>query len=223
MDLIIFDLDGTLVDSMSYWRNLTIDFLGARNLKISTEVLHFLNTYNLKLSIGFLKDYYKLRESFDQLYSEFDNRIIDFYSNKVKLKDGALEILKYFKERGLKIVLGTSTNEEYARIPLEKFGLKKYVEDINTVENIGTTKNKAEFFHILCKKYGILEKSSYLVDDSFIALRSAKEAGLVTIGIYDENSKDTWEDIKRENPHSIKNLLDLKNIWNYFTFSLLEP
>ena len=212
MKLAIFDLDGTLVDSMGYWRNIAKDFLNERDISISREVENHLTTLNLRLSLLFLIDYYKLNISFEEMYELFNKHIIDFYSNKVNLKDNALEILKYLKDTGLDLVIGTSTNLEYAQIPVKKYGFDKYIEDIYTVESQKCPKNDPNFYKQVCDIHNVSCNETLLIDDSYIALRNAKKSGLITIGIYDENSADTWTCIQKENPYSIKNLIELKNL-----------
>lgn len=212
MKLIIFDLDGTLVDSMGYWRNLSNNFLKDLGLTIKREDEDYMTTLNLKLSTSFLIEHFKLKISYESLYNTFKEQIVDFYSNKVQLKDGAIDILEYFKYKSYKVVIGTSTNKEFAKIPVEKYDLKKYIENIYTVESQTYAKNDPNFFKSICQENNILPENSILVDDSIIALRNAKKAGLVTVGIYDENSKDTFFDIKKENPYTIKKLAELKNI-----------
>ena len=105
MKAIIFDLDGTLVDSMGYWRSVSRDFMKTKGIDIEDAVQHKMTTMNLDASLKYMKDYYKLEESFEELYRDFSRTVEDFYRNKVEAKEGSLEILKYFKDRGMKLSL----------------------------------------------------------------------------------------------------------------------
>lgn len=212
MRAIIFDLDGTLVDSMGFWRSVSRDFLKNKSIDIDDEVQHQMTTMSLEKSLAYLKDYYNLEESLEKLHQEFSKIVTDFYENKVPLKDNAIEILDYFKSKGFKIVIGTSTAENFVDIVAKKYNLYAYAEKIFTVDNVGYLKSQKEFFLKIAQTIGEDPEDVYLVDDSFLALRAAKYAGLVPIGIYDENSDDKWDIIKEEQEYCISNLIELTEI-----------
>lgn len=218
MKAIIFDLDGTLVDSMKYWRSVSRDFMKTKGIDIEDEIQHKMTTMNLDASLKYLKDYYKLEESFEELMRDFSRTVEDFYRNKVETKEGCLEILKYFKDKGIKVVIGTSTAAHFANIVIEKYGIDKFIDGLYTADSVGHLKAEEKFYTSIVEELGERPEDVFLVDDSYLALRTGKKAGLEVIGIYDENSKDTWPTIVSENKNSVKRLLELKNLWDYFYF-----
>ena len=212
MKAIIFDLDGTLVDSMKYWRSVSRDFMKTKGIDIEDEVQHKMTTMNLDASLKYLKDYYNLEESFEELMRDFSRTVEDFYRNKVETKEGCLEILEYFKDQGMKVVIGTSTAAHFANIVIEKYGIDKFIDGLYTADSVGHLKAEEKFYTSIAEELGERPEDVFLVDDSYLALRTGKIAGLKTIGIYDENSKDTWPTIVSENKNSVKRLLELKNL-----------
>lgn len=218
MKAIIFDLDGTLVDSMGYWRSVSRDFMKTKGIDIEDEVQHKMTTMNLDASLRYLKDYYNLEESFEELMRDFSRTVEDFYRNKVETKGGCLEILEYFKDKGIKVVIGTSTAAHFANIVIEKYGIDKFIDGLYTADSVGHLKAEEKFYTSIVEELGERPEDVFLVDDSYLALRTGKKAGLEVIGIYDENSKDTWPTIVSENKNSVKRLLELKNLWDYFYF-----
>ena len=212
MKAIIFDLDGTLVDSMKYWRSVSRDFMKTKGIDIEDEIQHKMTTMNLDASLKYLKDYYKLEESFEELMRDFSRTVEDFYRNKVETKEGCLEILKYFKDKGMKVVIGTSTAAHFANIVIEKYGIDKFIDGLYTADSVGHLKAEEKFYTSIVEELGERPEDVFLVDDSYLALRTGKKAGLEVIGIYDENSKDTWATIVSENKYSVNKLIELKNL-----------
>ena len=77
---------------------------------------------------------------------------------------------------------------------------------------MGHLKAEEKFYTSIVEELGERPEDVFLVDDSYLALRTGKKAGLEVIGIYDENSKDTWATIVSENKYSVNKLIELKNL-----------
>ena len=119
MKAAIFDLDGTLIDSMGMWRDLGRSFLERRGLAITKKVAEDMTTMSLKMNSHYLKETYNLKESTDEIYKEFKDIILNFYLNEVNEKEEAFNTIKKYKENGYDVVLGTATSDEFVYPILE--------------------------------------------------------------------------------------------------------
>lgn len=198
MNTIMFDLDGTLVDSMKMWQNLGRNFLIKKNLSPTDDVIKTMSTMSLSMSSAFLKEYYNLNESAEKIHSDFKDAVIYFYLNEVNDKPGAIDILKQYHSLGSNILLTTATNEEFVRPVLEKFGIYEYFHNIYTSDKVGEKKDSPNFFYSILEKENVSADNCLLFDDSEYALLAANKAQINTCCVRDEYSIADYAMLKQE-------------------------
>lgn len=198
MNTIMFDLDGTLVDSMKMWQNLGINFLNSKNLAVTNDVIKQMSTMSLAMSSAFLKDYYNLEESADKIHQDFKDTVIYFYLNEVNAKPGAFDIVKKYSDKGANILLTTATNEEFVKPVLDKFGAYNLFNKIYTSDNVGQKKDSANYFFQILKREKISADSCLLFDDSEYALLAAKMANISTCCVKDNYSIANYDMLKQK-------------------------
>lgn len=208
MKAAIFDLDGTLIDSMGMWRNLGKNFLEKREIEMTDEVANEMTTMSLNMSSVYLKEKFSLKESSQSIYKEFRETIMNFYLNEVEEKESAFDILKDYKEKGFDVVLGTATSDEFVEPVLKRFNLKKYFDMVQTCDMVQIRKSDARYFDLISDKLNIDSKEIFLFDDAPHALNAAKNAGIVTVGVYDNESRQYWDEIVSNNNYAIKSFKD---------------
>ena len=204
MKAVIFDMDGTLIDSMKMWRDLDRDFFGKRNIEFTQEMGERVKTMSLKMCSRFFKDFYKLEETAEEIYNEFCDRINEFYLYEAEEKENAFTTLKKYKEKGYKTVLGTATGKEFVEKVLERFEIEKYFDFVVTSDMVDTSKSSSEFFRKISEMLDVSPEEIFLFDDAPNALNAARNIGIVTVGVYDESAENHWESIVRENRYSIR-------------------
>ena len=208
---IIFDLDGTLIDSMTMYRSLSKNYLRKFDIELDEDVAHKLTVMDLATSINYLIDYYDLKKDPIEVYNDYQEMIIDFYSNRVEFKEAAEETLKHYIEKGYTLALGTATQRHLLAHVFKRLELEKYFDYIQSVEDIEISKSKREFFDILAQKMGIENQEIMVYDDAPYALVAAKEAGMQTTAVYDVTAEKAWEDIKAKNDYHIKSFKEVLN------------
>ena len=188
----IFDMDGTLIDSLIfwdyYWRELGKKYKGDENFRPSPEDDRAVRTMVTKEASAFIKEKYNFTQSVDELYTFVMDLIKHFYRDIVKEKLGATPLLKYLKDKGVKICLATATDMENVVIAIKSCGLEEYFDVVLSCADIGKGKDQPDIYINAIKELNMTKDDVCIFEDSFVALETAKKLGVQTVGIFDINN-----------------------------------
>lgn len=213
MKSIIFDMDGTLADSMVMWRSLGIDYLKSHGVDITSEDAQEMTTQSLKMSSTYMKEKFNLSLTPDEIYNDMKHIAEDFYEHHCTLKHGAKDVLDRFYEEGIPMMLGTGTPEEFFDPFLKREDMFKYFGEIATCDGLNLKKDDPRFFLTCCEMAGFDPKETVLIDDAYFAIIAAKEAGLTTICMYDEANDNMLRELSLKSDLFISDLSVLKKIF----------
>ncbi len=192
---IIFDLDGTLLDSMGVWNDVDIEFFKRRNIPLTDEYKEKIKSMHFDTAAKYTKETYNLPESEKEIIDEWLELCEEAYSTTVMLKDGAKEFIKYCKECGLKLTIATASTDKISEAVLRNNGVREYFDAKTYVEEVGKDKHEPDVYLLAARKLGLEPKECIVCEDILIGLKSAKKVGFTTVAMYDEDSKDEWEEI----------------------------
>lgn len=185
----IFDMDGTLVDSLGFWDYLW-ESLGKRYLDNPAfrpdEVTALgVRTSTLYGAADLIHKNCGIAESTDLLFPVLDELLGNYYKEKVELKAGAEELLTALKENGVKMCVATATAPHLLKILLDKFDLYRFFERTISCSDVGRGKEHPDVF-IAAHEYLRTDKeSTWIFEDSVVALETAVKANFNTVGVYD--------------------------------------
>ena len=186
----IFDMDGTLVNSLMFWEylwdELNKKYINKKDFKPAEEVDKLVRAMIFSDAVAYIKDYYKLSADEKDIIDFSERGLVEFYKNVAKRKDGASELLEYLKARGIKVCLASATAREYISVALDSCGIDKYFDCILSCGDIGVGKDKPDIYLLAAEKLGLDVEEICVFEDSFVALETAKSAGFLTVGIYDK-------------------------------------
>ena len=192
----IFDADGTLLDSMGQWNLVPYKYVKSLGVAADENVAEKLFTMTISEAAEFIIDEYELSVTVEEAVEGMDAIIREFYKNDVKLKDGAGELLEFFKSRGIPMVIGTSTDRDCIEVGLERTGISAYFDRIYTSTEVGKSKEKPDLFIQAMEFMESSPDETIVFEDGLYSLRTAAALGMKTVGIFDEVSLSNQKELK---------------------------
>lgn len=209
---VIFDIDGTLLDSMPLWNNLGERYL--QKLGFTEEETEGLSQRVSAMpfveGIRYIKKAYTLNLAEERIREQLQEMIAGAYRDEIALKAGAKEYLQFLKERGIPCILATAGDASLATAALKRLGVWEEFQDILVCEHFKTTKMEAKIYLLAMERLGLSEPEEVLVcEDVFHAIKSAKQAGFQVCGILDEANREDWEKIQKMADFTAKGFYEL--------------
>ena len=193
---VIFDMDGTLIDSTGIWHEIDKVFFAKRNMELPSDYAQHIVHLGLKQAAVYTKETYHLEESVQDIMDEWHNMSIDMYRYNVPLKPRALELLKLFKENNIKMAIATANDEPLYRPCIERLGIGDYFDEIADVNTAKEGKQSAKIYLDLAKKMGFKPEETMVLEDMPLCVKTANRSGFITVAVYDNASKDYNQDKK---------------------------
>ncbi|MBQ3125689.1 MAG: HAD family phosphatase [Clostridia bacterium] len=190
----IFDMDGTLVDSLGYWNvfwsELGEEFAGDSGFRPDPETDRAIRTLPLREAMHLLHEKTGFGVDGDALWQLADRRCARFYAEEVQMKPGALEFLALLRDRGVPMCIASATAPSLLRIVIEKYRLDAYLPRLFSCSEIGRGKEHPDIFLLAHEFLGTPKASTWVFEDSPLALETAQAAGFPTVGVFDANNFD---------------------------------
>ena len=185
----IFDMDGTLVNSMIFW-DVLWELIGnayrdGRPFRPEKEVEEQMRTMTTMEVCRVLHEKYGMGESPEEIYGAYGDALVDFYKNKVELKAGVPEFLEYLSAQGVPMCVASGTSSDLVEIALERCGIRKYFGRIFSCVDIGAGKDEPDIYLAALEHLGTPKDGTWVFEDAYIAIHTATGLGLHTVGIYD--------------------------------------
>ena len=204
----IFDVDGVLLDSMGIW-----DDLGARYLrsldKIPEEGLNkILFSMSMEQGAEYLNEHYGLNKSVKETVDGIGRMLEDYYFYEVLLKPGAKEVLEFLKSKNIKMAAATSSPRTHIEKALSRNGLLGYIEKIYTTSEVSVSKHSPDIYNLAADFLKTKSEETLVFEDSLYAIKTAKEAGFVTVGVFDEKGESNQAELENQADLYLKKLDD---------------
>lgn len=184
----IFDLDGTLLNSMDVWEQIDIDFLKKRNLTVPENYVAEICARSFEEAAQYTIDLFGLNESIPAIVEEWNCMAISKYRNDIGLTPYSLDYLLRLKAENIKLAIATGLPEELYLPCLQSNGIYDLFDVICSTEQVPYGKERPDVFLLAAKKLGISPQKCIVFEDVLPAVKSAKQAGMIVYGVYDKYS-----------------------------------
>lgn len=199
----IFDMDGTLLDSIPYWDRLVPQFLRECGAEAGDDVNGRMASLPLQECGAWLKEQFSLAQASGDIVKELYQRIGKYYREEILPRPGVKEWLSELRNQGVRMCVATASSAELGRAAMERNGLMPYLDFLVDCQMAGAGKESPAVYLLAAEKFGALPQECAVVEDSGFALQTAKEAGFLTVGVYEESETDQ-ERVRRYSDWYIK-------------------
>ncbi|MBP3360698.1 MAG: HAD family phosphatase [Clostridia bacterium] len=192
----IFDMDGTLIDSMPIWKTICADYLKSIGYIPEDNLYKQLISMDLLEAGEYFRERYGVKQSVDEICRGINSMLMDFYSNRVKTKPGLHRYLEKLRQGGVKLCVATATDRVLAEAAFKNNGILEYFEGIITCGEAGAGKSSPDIYIKALDIIGTEKADTMIFEDALHAAWTAKKAGFRVTGIYDAAAEGQHEQIK---------------------------
>lgn len=191
---VLFDLDGTLVDSMWIWED--IDKMYMEQLKVEyklSELHENINGMSFTETAQFFKDTFNIPNTVDEIKEEWNQMAEQYYKTKVPMKNNAREFVGILNENGIKTGIGTSNSKHLVSLILDVHEMHGSFETVRTSCEVQKGKPSPDIYLKVAEDLGVKPEECLVFEDIVEGVMAAQSAGMKACAVYDEYSKDYKE------------------------------
>ncbi len=206
---VIFDCDGTLLDSSGVWHEMEDEFSRRAGVRLTKADADELNTLTVPESGAFFHERFGLGASAADVVGMIDEFVLGYYRERACERPGALAFVRALAERGVAMSVASSSPQAYLQAGLETAGFLPYLDAVVSVDDVGKPKREPAVYDRARELMGTPLCSTWGFEDSSYAVRTLRAAGYRTMGVYDSDLAGTYEDLAALCDHVVRGFGEL--------------
>lgn len=208
----LFDMDGTLLDSMHIWKEIDIAFLGRFGLELPKNFQNEIEGMSFTETAQYVKKQYHIPLSVEEIINTWNEMAFQKYANEIFFKEGAFEFVKQLKQKGIRTAICTSNSRELVNAVEAHLGFGAYFDTIVTSCEVGAGKPAPDVYLEAARRVGIEPKACMVFEDIVPGLMAGKNAGMKLCAVEDTFSIDQREEKKKLADYYIENYFELLDL-----------
>ncbi len=197
MKAVIFDLDGTLVDSMWMWERVDIEYLERFGIEYPADLQSKVEGKSFTEVAQYFKERFLLHDSLEKIKEDWNEMAYHKYMHEVPIKAGMLELLSYLKKKGIKVGIATSNSLALVNAVIDSLDIRFYFDEIHTACEVEKGKPSPDIYLLVAKCLGVKPEECLVFEDLPMGIMAGKSAGMRTCAVADLYSAHMEEE-KRE-------------------------
>ena len=187
---VIFDIDGTLVDSMGVWYDIDVEYFKLLGIPMPPTLQKDIEGMSFTETAVYFKETFQLTEkTIDDIKLDWIRMAHEKYLYEIKSKPGAKEFIKFLKEKGIKTGCATSNEKSLAMAALQPHGWSDKMNSVRTACEVCKGKPAPDIYLKVADDLGVKPENCLVFEDIPNGMRAGKAAGMTVIGVEDEGAK----------------------------------
>lgn len=210
---VVFDLDGTLLDSTGMWSQIDRQILQHYGREIPPDISEIVRKMSIEESSGYFVSRFDLPCTPEQLSRQISDMAAQSYYEQLPLKPHAEQLLRFLDKRGVAYCVATATYGELAQAALRRLGLWERIQFLLTEQEVGAPKTDPQIFRTAAQRFHLGRRQVAVAEDSLHAVETAKAAGFFTVGVYDPVSDGDWPAMRQTATVTVTDLREMQEIF----------
>lgn len=205
----IFDLDGTILDSMWVWEQVDVNFLGNRGISVPKDYAKEISAMNIITAAEYTIARFGLSETAEQVAAEWYDMAMKEYSEDVQLKAGAREYMAYLKAKDVKLAVATSSPRELFLPCLENNEIFEFFDTIVTTMEVERGKDFPDVYEEAARRISLKPSECMVFEDILKGIKAAKRGGFYVVALEEDHAIEDREEIRQVSHKYIRDFEEL--------------
>lgn len=193
----IFDMDGTLLDSVNLWADIDRIFLGKRGIDVPADYQHRVSSMTAPETAAYTIRRFSLAEdTVEGLIEEWNEMAEEAYRKTLPLKEGALDYIRYLAGKGTKLALATASFRSYAEMAMERTGVLPYLSALVSGDEVSCGKESPEIYLKAAELLGVEPSRCAVFEDLEAGIRGARDGGFISIAVHEKRPAEASRRLK---------------------------